>query len=193
MGFRGAAVDRFVVLTKTSGGRRGLSGAVTLAEFVNPYTFVPLVTDPERSAPAGHAVMAPGRLSGSLKVRLTARTPLLIGGYGSDEVPDVPRRADGSPGTPMVPGSGLMGAVRSVHEALAGGCMRVLDSEWAPVHRHPASGAETADLRLAIVTGVDDKGGATKIGLCAEPVVWVNQEILPGMRSRLRKCGWSQG
>jgi hypothetical protein len=133
--------------------------------------------------------MAAGRLSGSLKVTLTARTPLLIGGYGTPEVPDVPRRADGSPGTPMVPGSGLMGAVRSLHEALAGGCMRVLDSDWVPAHRHPASSAETADLRLAVVTEVGADGRALKVGLCAEPVVWVDQEVLPRPGGRVPRTG----
>ena len=157
----------------------GCQGRWSVAEFVNPYTFVPLVPEPERHAPAGHAAMG-DRLSGVLKITLTARTPLLIGGYEREDdagkkVADIPRRDDG---TPMVAGSGLLGAVRSVHEALAGGCLRVLDTGRVAVHRHPASTAETDGLRLAVVQEVNDSGRPVKVGLC-DQVIWVDQEILP--------------
>jgi hypothetical protein len=140
-----------------------------MALFINPYTFVPHVSAPQRGEPAGHAEVGPGRLSGVLKVRLTARTPLVIGGFkaeGSD-VQVVPRRR-APEGVAMVPGSGLLGAVRSVHEALAGGCLRVLNPDWVPVHRHPANTQETQDLSLAVVTDVDGKGRALRISLCEE-------------------------
>jgi len=159
-----------------------------VADFVNPYTFVPLVQEPERSSPAGHAAME-DRLSGVLRVRLTARTPLLIGGYertdGTAKVPDVPRRADG---TPMVAGSGLLGAVRSVHEALAGGCLRVLDEDWVAVHRHPASVSETRDLQLAVVLDVNGQGRPTVVGLCDQEV-WIDQDLLPRKGGTLPQTG----
>lgn len=153
-----------------------------MAEFVNPYTFVPHVAVPERKVPAGHALMAQGRFSGVLKVTVTARTPLLIGGFTREaadgsKVGDLPRRRDPA-GKVMIPGSGLMGAVRSVHEALAGGCMRVLDLNWVPVHRHPANVDETKDLRLAVVTKVDG-GKATEVALC-DQWHWVPASLLPG-------------
>jgi CRISPR/Cas system CSM-associated protein Csm3 (group 7 of RAMP superfamily) len=134
--------------------------------------------------------MGNGRLSGVLRVTLTARTPLLIGGfestgYAGEKTPDVPRRGDG---TPMVPGSGLLGAVRSVHEALAGGCLRVLDTDWVAVHRHPASTSETAGLRLAVVLDADGKGRASSVGLC-DQVVWIDQEILPRDDGRVPQTG----
>lgn len=151
-----------------------------MAIFVNPYTFVPHVVSPERHAPAGHAAMEADRFSGVLEVTLTARTPLLVGGFpaggpaGSD-VKGLPRRKDG---TVMIPGSGLMGAVRSLHEVLAGGCLRVVDPGWVPVHRHPATTAETADLRLAVVWEVDE-GQAKSVALCDD---WMRipRELLPG-------------
>jgi hypothetical protein len=126
--------------------------------------------------------MAVGGFSGVLDVTVTARTPLLIGGFTRE-------RADGtketvlphrkSPeGAVMIPGSGLMGAVRSVHEALAGGCMRVLDINWVPVHRHPADGTETEDLRLAVVTKVGENGGAAEVALC-DRWHWVPARLLP--------------
>lgn len=161
-----------------------------MARFVNPYTFVPQVPVPQREAPAGHAMMGDDCLSGVLKITLTARTPLLIGGFGShesdgEEYQNLPRRADG---TVIVPGSGLMGAVRSVHEALAGGCLRVLDRDRVPVHRHPANAAETRDLRLAVVTRVDADGRAEQVALCDE-WVWIPQELLPRDEGRLPRTG----
>jgi CRISPR-associated protein (TIGR03986 family) len=167
-----------------------------MVDFVNPYTFVPLVREPERKRPPGHAALEKDqfdedRLSGVLSVTLTTRTPLLIGGYKASggtgsEAPDVPRRADG---TPMVPGSGFLGAVRSVHEALAGGCMRVLDTDWVAVHRHPASTAETDALRLAMVLDVDGTGRARRAALCDPDVVWVDQTILPRDHGRVPRTG----
>jgi CRISPR/Cas system CSM-associated protein Csm3 (group 7 of RAMP superfamily) len=71
--------------------------------------------------------MGPRGLSAVLRVRLTARTPLAIGGFTdqSTDIQAVPRRRAPA-GRAMIPGSGFLGAVRSVHEALAGGCLRVL-------------------------------------------------------------------
>lgn len=151
--------------------------------FVNPYTFVPNVVSPERHAPAGHAAMGEDRFSGVLEVTLTAKTPLLIGGFplrGSPdgaEVMGLPRRKDQ---TVMIPGSGLMGAVRSLHEALVGGCFRVVDTDWVPVHRHPATTEETKDLRLAVVWDVDGEGRAKTVRLCDD---WMRipKELLPGV------------
>lgn len=153
--------------------------------FVNPYTFVPHVASPERRAPAGHAAMGDDRFSGVLEVTLTAKTPLLVGGFplggSSDgaEIMGLPRRRDQ---TVMIPGSGLMGAVRSLHEALVGGCFRVVDTDWVPVHRHPATTEETKDLRLAVVWDVDGEGRAKTVRLCDDRMR-VPKELLPGAGS----------
>jgi hypothetical protein len=162
-----------------------------MADFVNPYTFVPIAVHPDRSAPAGHAAMGAGHVSGALRITLTARTPLLLGGYrhrGADgaDVADVPRRADG---TPMIPGSSLLGAVRSVHEALTGGCLRVLDADWVPVHRHPATTAVTRRMRLAVVRQVDHEGQPTSVTLCDDEV-WIDKDLLPaGPGGRVPRTG----
>jgi hypothetical protein len=151
------------------GVREGTTQGWGMAQFVNPYAFVRHVPELARKSPAGHAQMADGQLSGVLKVTLTARTPLLIGGYGKpgQEGCEIPRRKDG---TAMVPGSGVMGAVRSLHEALTGSCLRVLNTDFVPVHRHPASTSVTTDvdLRLAVVTKVDAEGRAALVALCEE-------------------------
>lgn len=154
-----------------------------MAEFVNPYTFVPHVAVPERKVPAGHALMAEGRFSGVLEVTVTAKTPLLIGGFTRDQEDGtretlLPRRKSPE-GVVMIPGSGLMGAWRSLHEALAGGCMRVLDINWVPVHRHPADVSETRDLHFAVVTKVGEKGRAAEVALC-DRWSWVPAQLLPG-------------
>lgn len=156
-----------------------------MADFVNPYTFVPHAVSPERRPPAGHAAMGADRFSGALELTLTTRTPVLIGGYpprrsagAAEDVKDLPMRHDG---TVMIPGSGLMGAVRSLHEALVGGCLRIVDANWVPVHRHPATAEETKDLRMAVVWEVDDNGQAKSVALCND---WMRipKELLPGSR-----------
>lgn len=140
-----------------------------MVSFVNPYTFVPHAPDPVRRAPHGHERMGPGRFSGVLKVRLTARTPLVIGGFAADrdDLLRVPRQLVGDR-LPIIPGSGLLGSVRSVHEALAGGCLRVLNADFVPVHRHPASTGETARLRFAVVSRVDRSGRPLQVQVCEE-------------------------
>ncbi|MGH3250971.1 MAG: hypothetical protein ACRDOI_32845 [Trebonia sp.] len=153
-----------------------------MTDFVNPYTFVPHVPVPERRRPAGHAAMGADRFSGVLDVTVTARTPLLIGGFSAADTADagageLPRRRDG---TVMIPGSGLMGAVRSLHEALTGSCLRIVDTDWVPVHRHPVNTEETEGLVLAVVDGVDGDGRARGVRLCDD---WVKipKELLPGI------------
>lgn len=153
-----------------------------MARFVNPYTFVPHAAQPERMAPAGHSAMGEGRFSGVLEITLTARTPLLIGGFGrkeqdGSETALLPHRQKPA-GSVMIPGSGMMGAVRSVHEALAGGCLRVLDTERVPVHRHPANSNQTDYLHLAVVTKVDGEGRPTETALC-DGWHWVPARLLP--------------
>ena len=146
-----------------------------MADFVNPYTFVGFSPEVSRGEPNGHEAMGEDHLSGSLKVRVTARTPLLLGGYGTSESPDVPRRHDG---TAMIPGSSLLGAVRSLHEAIVGGCLRVMDAEYVPVHRHPAHIDFTRDLSLAVVTDEGDGAGRMpRVELC-DDFVWVDKDLL---------------
>jgi CRISPR-associated protein (TIGR03986 family) len=133
--------------------------------------------------------MGEDRYSGVLKIVLTARTPLLIGGFVNESgEADLPRRA--RDGRPIVPGSGLMGAIRSLHEAMAGGCLRILDRDWVPVHRHPANVAETskAGLRLAVVTDVDQAGVPKAVKLCDE-WIWIPGKLLPSDGERLSRTG----
>lgn len=136
-----------------------------MVKFVNPYTFVPNAPVPVRRQPAGHAAMGENRFSGTLKITVTARTPLLIGGFAVDgaEFKALPTRQDG---TVMIPGSGLTGAVRSLHEALTGSCLRIVDTNRVPVHRHPVNNEETKGLALAVVDQVDDNGRALTVRLC---------------------------
>jgi hypothetical protein len=129
--------------------------------FVNPYTFVPLPPVVRRSAPAGHDRLGDGRLSGSFRVRWSLASPLLL---PLDHPVD---------GPVVVPGSSVKGAVRSVHEVLADGCLRVLDPEWTAVHRQasPENGGSSAVPRaLAVVHEVDPSGAPLSMVRC-EPTV----------------------
>jgi hypothetical protein len=62
---------------------------------------------------------------------------------------------------------------------LVGGCLRVLDTEYVPVHRHTKSGKETRNLKLAVVTDVDEAGQALGVRLCDETIQFPI-ESLPG-------------
>ncbi|WP_300603272.1 TIGR03986 family CRISPR-associated RAMP protein [Trebonia sp.] len=164
-----------------------------MTQFVNPYTFVPHVDAPVRDEPAGHAKMEAGRLSGVLRVTVTAHSPLVIGGGEKDGagVHRAPRRKKPA-NRPMIPGSGFLGAVRSVHEALAGGCLRVLNTDWVAVHRHPASPSVTKDLRLAVVTDVSTGDTAEKsqvrVAVCDEWMM-IPVKLLPGATGGLPRTG----
>jgi CRISPR-associated protein (TIGR03986 family) len=152
--------------------------------FVNPYTFVPFPAFPDpgdrlalRAAPAGHDRLAPGRFSGSVEVELTARSPLLLRGIRPGEEETFPRRRDAEGrAVPFVPGSSLAGAVRSLHETLAGGCLRVFDADFRPGYRDVAR--DRRGWRLARVDAVDRNGRPTRLNVCDAEEVWAPAELL---------------
>ncbi len=133
-------------------------------EFVNPYTFVPLPTSVTRGEPNGHATMPRGSVSGRFPWQLPLESPLLV---GDGELPI-------SGGFVSYPGSSLRGTLRSMHESLAGGCMRVLDEDYVPVHREPMNAYDPQADRLAVVDAVDPiTGRVTRVRLSAQ-VVWAD-------------------
>ena len=103
---------------------------------MNPYTFVPLAGLPLRERAAGHAHFS-GH-SGTLRCRLTARTPLFLFD------PRRARQADppAAPGhvvadfptddqsRPLVWGAALRGAIRSVAEAASRSCLALFDGHY---------------------------------------------------------------
>lgn len=182
--------------------------------FVNPYTFLPWPARPgpdaARSAPAGHHRLGgddgQARYAGSVTVELACCSPLLIrnvvreraSAVGDDglDYARFPRRTvpgpDGVPGASevaFVPGSSLAGVFRSLHEALAGGCLRVFDAGFVPGYRDkPLAGKDRDALlglgaggwRLARVEEVDTDGVPVSVRLCAEDVVWIPVQYLAG-------------
>lgn len=90
-----------------------------------------------------------------------------------------PRRrfADGAEDVPYIPGSSLAGAVRSLHESLNGGCLRVFDGEFLPGYRDFAA-AKDARWRLARVVRVAEDGSPKQVELCGSEPVWVPSELL---------------
>lgn len=119
---------------------------------VNPYSFVPLAT-PARHEPLSHDALSDGQYSGSFRVTLTARTPILI----ADGEGNIPRAvgANGGVSSVILPGSGLKGAVRSVHEALCDSCLRIVDLDYVGVHRTTVVSGMMNGWTLAIVQDVE--------------------------------------
>ncbi len=160
-----------------------------MTEFVNPYNFVPLPSTVVRRRPWWHT--GPGSdpadgvlYSGVLDVEWTLLSPLLI--------------PDGHPGNQMVqpdgrvrlPGSSLKGVVRSLHEAMFNGCLRVFDSDFLPGYRMPAQSPdddEAKDWTLGLVTKSKD-GVPAEIQL-GGTVEWVKASALADALGSLPRTG----
>ena len=146
--------------------------------FINPYTFVPLPEQVHRSSPNFHHG-DPDLLVGSVDLTYELLTDLVM---PCDWKPE-----GAQPHRITLPGSGIRGAVRALHEVIAGGCMRVVNLDYLPVHRETTEDAKSRQV-LATVTRVDDNQQVTEIRLTAEPI-WVPFTSLvnpPPLRSGLR-------
>jgi hypothetical protein len=143
-----------------------------LRRFINPYTFVPFPAAVERSAPGGHHRLGPGRLSGAFTVTWKFATAF--------------QAPDGSSGAAVLrlPGTSVKGAVRAVHESLAGGCLRIFDADFIPSYRDHARVRDPAVWKLAVVEKATGDGQPLTVLLCDE-VVWVSAGQLR------RACGAS--
>jgi len=131
--------------------------------FINPYTYAPLPETVVRFRPRGHASLGVDGLSGWFDWQLTLATPMLM-----------PVEQKVTNGTLELPGSGLRGALRNLHENLAGGCLRILDADLAPVHRDPMA-MNRQGYRLAVVEQVDPvTGRVTQLRLTTK-LAWVNR------------------
>lgn len=119
--------------------------------FVNPYTFVSLPQAVLRRKPPGHRVKGnEARYSGTVTVTWELKTPLLLPSCADEE------GWIESDGSIRIPGSSLKGAVRSLHEAMFNGCLRIIDDGFTPSYRQPATGFDDEkQWRLAIVTAAE--------------------------------------
>ena len=133
--------------------------ALAFKRFVNPYTFVPFPATVERSAPGGHHLLGSERLSGAFTVTWTFTTAF--------------QAPEGASGTAVLrlPGTSVKGAVRTVHETLAGGCLRVFDADFIPSYRDHAQ-VRGPEWKLAVVEKYTADGQPLTVLLCDE-VVWV--------------------
>ena len=143
--------------------------------FVNPYSFVPLPGTVLRRAPTMHRGQPPtgdaaALLSGSIRVRWTLATPMLLAAaYDKEGWVD-------STGSLRVPGSSLRGATRSLHETLFCGCLRIIDEGFVPSYRMPASaGADPDWVPARVATSKDGK--AQSVQLCSSHA-WVDAREL---------------
>ncbi len=133
--------------------------------FINPYTFVPFPTAIQQETPAGHHCLAPGRFSGRLTARWELTSPM-----------QAPQTAQDGQRLRLA-GSSIKGVLRSLHETLAGGCLRVLDEDFLPTYRDPAVTSENT-WTLGIVSDVTLDGQPLAVR-SADKVVWVEHNELP--------------
>lgn len=169
--------------------------------FVNPYTFVPLPDAVRRSAPRGHASMS-GPTASSQNDAASSQNdpgePGLSGWFDVDWafLTDflLPQGHPGpaEPSTVTIPGSSVKGVVRSVHEVLADGCLRVFDPEFVPVHRE--SHVVHGEWMLAVVDVVEPATGRPLQVLTCSDVVWVEAgQLNAGVRAKELCSGTSVG
>src|SRR5437016_4695857 len=130
-----------------SHARRFAGKGAEMAEFINPYTFMPLPALIGRDRPGGHHCAGDQNVSGGMTVEWRLQTPLLLP-HAHPQVRS---------GRVVIPGSSVKGAVRSLHEALMGGCLRVVDEDFLPVYRQPAV-AKDQNWHLAVVTNTTRQG-----------------------------------
>lgn len=140
--------------------------------FINPYTFVPLPKSIERGKPRGHDSMtcltASGEVvgySGYFDWSLSFDTPLVL-----------PEGEFSKKKTLKYPGSALRGTLRSLHETLSGGCLRVLDEDFVPIHREPMA-AGNGIMTLAVVTKVDPVTERVTEVFPSKDVIWIKHDI----------------
>lgn len=139
-------------------GARERAAAADL-RFINPYTFVPFPAAIVRERPAGHDALGPGRMSGVLEVSFEFTSPMQApeGAISGQRL--------------RLPGASVKGALRSLHETLAGGCLRVLDEDYVPSYRDAAA-VPHSEWTLAVAETVTRDGQPLTVRLC-DPVVWV--------------------
>ncbi|GGL05094.1 TIGR03986 family type III CRISPR-associated RAMP protein [Mangrovihabitans endophyticus] len=152
-----------------------------MGQFINPYTFVPFpgrdaVLD--RGEPAGHDRPVADGWHGTIEWEFECVSPLLVRWPTAEaRTYDVPHRpgADGSR-RPVLPGSSVHGAMRALHEILAGGCLRVFDPQFSPSYRDPMREGGFDRWRLARVEQVDNDGRPTQVRL-SEPTTRVKGKL----------------
>ena len=134
------------------------------ARFINPYTFVPFPERIDRHEPSRHHMLAPGNLSGVFTVTWAFRSPF--------------QAPEGQSGTTVLrlPGSSVKGAVRSLHETLAGGCLRVFHEDFIPSYRDQAT-VRPGNWTLGVVDKTTRDGQPLTVRLC-DDVCWVPAQKL---------------
>lgn len=149
-----------------------------MSRFENPYNFVPAppraTNDPDVGdglGDRGHHAWQSGRVSGTLHVKLTCVTPLLVPDNGREQNghKTFGVRVDEN-GSPYLPPTSLRGALRAAYEAVTNSRFGIFDDHDAPeAFRQPAS----ASLKL-VPCRVEKKGQ-----LKGEPAYRVR--LLPGL------------
>ncbi|MEV6801920.1 TIGR03986 family CRISPR-associated RAMP protein [Micromonospora rifamycinica] len=170
------------------------------AHFLNPYGFVSI---PDRGSlppeladgpPAGHDRYDPDRWTGTIGVRVTTRTPMLVPDHGrraaDGAAAPLPVRVDHA-GRPVLAGSAVKGALRSAYEAITNSRFGVFighdqqlairastdHAEWlrpATVTRINGDGS----VGVRVVTSLDPRGWqGDRLRKPVQTAVWVPMDL----------------
>ncbi|MFY1651106.1 TIGR03986 family CRISPR-associated RAMP protein [Solwaraspora sp. WMMB762] len=160
----------------------------TDGHFLNPYGFVSipdrenLPTELADAPPAGHDRYDLDRWTGTIGMRVTTRTPMLIPDHGrraaDGDRPDAPLpvRVDHA-GRPQLAGSAVKGALRSAYEAITNSRFGVFTG-----HDQQLAIRATTDhalrARPAVVTKVNSDGGAeVRLVTSLDPRDWQGEQL----------------
>lgn len=163
-------------------------GNGTLRE--KPYEFVPWIRTCERKESSSHASAEAGTYSGKLLLKLTVESPLHIGS-GQQEVDDygnIIKLQTRRNGIPVIPGSSLKGAVRSVAEAVSHSCAvkppdKMLKKCLPPENREPCTNIEDGLCITCSMFGTQGYRGKIDFGEFLQEQRRTKKERLPQLES----------
>ncbi|MFV0460526.1 MAG: hypothetical protein ACK5MT_17350 [Actinomycetales bacterium] len=143
----------------------------TSNEFVNPYTFVSLPSkvprQPARDRDACVDANGEPLWFGSLEVTWTLHSDLQLPLRAVEEGWLNPET-----GQVRIPGSSAKGVLRSLHETMFNGCLRIVDDDYVPAYREVVNAGGEMNgngWSLAMVTR-SENGKATEVAVCGETI-----------------------
>jgi CRISPR-associated protein (TIGR03986 family) len=120
-----------------------------------PYNFVPLsawIYEPDWAKRVSHDVPFSDGINGELKIRITAHSPILVGGKQNPSDGTSPGEVhffQPAPGDYRIPGSSLKGTIRAMMSIVTFGKMRQVDDQWLSIRDLTSGVSEIYGKRMS--------------------------------------------